>query len=218
MPNNKKAFTLAEMMISFAIIATIASLMMVRFKNVSPKETIVNYKKAYVTVQQAVAQLISDANSFPTGNFDQIAKIESGEIVINDDGLVTETVNSNEFCKKLVRALNTIGTPQCSSKGLNMTLSNGIELHDIAGQSFDGADADNYIKKHIDIIVDTNGKKAPNTTEPHEKRDRFRIRIYVDGKVTTSNEWAAENAIFEAGTTAATKKICFKSLKDKKEN
>ena len=144
MSNNKKAFTLAEMMISFAIIATIASLMMVRFKNVSPKETIVNYKKAYVTVQQAVAQLISDANSFPTGNFDQIAKIESGEIVVNDDGLVTETVNSNEFCKKLVRALNTIGTPQCSSKGLNMTLSNGIELHDIAGQSFDGADADNY--------------------------------------------------------------------------
>ncbi len=215
--NIKKAFTFAEMIISLCIIATIAAMMMVRFKNVSPKESIINYKKAYTTLQQAVSQIASDANAFPTGKFDEKARLDTdGEITLDaHDNIDTETVNSNYFCKNLAKSLNTLGTPSCSATGLNIVLSNGIEFHNVAGQDFTGEDTEKYIKNHIDIIIDTNGKKGPNTTNPVEKRDRFRARIYVDGKITTDNSWSAENAILTEGSRASTsKKICFKTLKD----
>ena len=215
--NIKKAFTFAEMIISLCIIATIAAMMMIRFKNVSPKESILNYKKAYTTLQQAVSQIANDAEAFPTGKFDEKAKLDTdGKITLDEhDNIDTETVKSDYFCKNLAKALNTLGTPSCSATGLNIVLSNGIELHNVAGQDFEGEDSDKYIKNHIDIIIDTNGKKGPNTTDPVEKRDRFRARIYVDGKITTDNSWSAENAMLTEGSRArSSKKICFKTLKD----
>ena len=203
------AFTLAEMIISLVIVATIAAMLMMRFKNVSPKENILNYKKAYTTIQQAVSILANDRESFPDSekvfmvNANRNATTGALEFEMTDDTF-TEKSSSNYFCTQLARTLNTIGTPTCSTKGVNITLTNGMQLINVAGQNFAGENATNYLKKHIDIIVDTNGRKAPNSSLASDKRDRFKIRIFFDGKVTTDPNWIAENEIFNAGSKAQT--------------
>ena len=214
MKRNKKAFTLAEMLATFAIIATIAGIFMSRFNNVSPKENIMNYKKAYFTIQQVVAQLANDRELFPSednGFMINGTRNADGTITF-EGGLETPTLvaSSNYFCRELVRNLNTIGDLTTACTEFNeatgagiITLSNGVQLLNVGGQEFElPANANNYTQECIDIIVDTNGQKGPNSMLASDNRDRFRIRIFFEGKVTTAPTWVAENAIFEAGTKA----------------
>ena len=136
---NYKAFTLAEMLISFVIVAIISALFMMSFKATGPKENIMNYKKAFSTVQQVVAQMASDREAFPDG--DKIFKVNatinatSGartfemEKLSDTDDPATPDINESEidttvfkenksstyFCNEFVRRLNTVTTREGGS-------------------------------------------------------------------------------------------------------
>ncbi len=234
MNSNKKnrAFTLAEMMVSFVMVAAITSILIGTFRDSGPQENILNYRKTYTTLQQAITQLANDKMVFP--NEDHVFMIDGR---INTDGTyshmatvngatnyfsnvneeIVENASSTFFCSELIRVINILqtparnglpATPTCEgdanmdAPNLNITMANGVQLFNVGGNTFSGADDDNFISDHIDIIIDTNGRKGPNSTDPTAKRDRFRLRINYDGKITTDSNWTAENAIFRAGTKA----------------
>ena len=222
--NKKKAFTMTEMLISFAIVAAVAGLFMMRFRNASPKDNIVNYKKTYFTLAQVIGQMANDFQAFPDSNnvfmidgeriseteidFD---RMDDDPNTIEDESLELVTnASSNYFCKELVRRINIIGDPATACNEYDaatregvITLTNGVQILGIGNKRFERpAGADDYTREYIDVDIDTNGVKPPNSSLPSDSRDRFRIRIFFDGKVTTDSSWRAENAIFEAGSRA----------------
>lgn len=204
----KKAFTLAEMLTSLTIIGFLAGFFLSRFNNIAPRENIMNYKKTYFTIQDAVSRLVSDTAAFPspTRGF-MIRGIRQADGTYNIiGGEVNPTLNrsSNYFCTELVRTLNTTGdlSTACTNDGI-INLSNGVQLINVGGLNFARpAGANIYTNDYIDIIVDTNGRRLPNSLDASNNRDRFRIRIDFVGKVTTAPTWTAENEILQAGTRA----------------
>ena len=210
----KKAFTLAEMLASFAIVAFISGLFISSFNNSAPRENIMNYKKMYFTIQQTVSGLINDRLVFPSednGFMINGRRNPDGTITFQMIGEEFELVeSSNYFCRELVSSLNTVGDLSTACDETNdengtgiITLSNGMQLRDVGQQNFAlPAGASRYEREYIDITVDTNGQRAPNSLDATDSRDRFRIRIYFDGKVTTAPTWSAENAILESGSRA----------------
>lgn len=222
--NKNKAFSLAEMLVSFTLVAVITGVLVGTFRDQGPKENILNYQKTYATLQKSISLMLANREAFP--DEDLVFMIDGtrqpdGSYVfttIINDGVeeFVENTSSNHFCRELVRELNTINTPvrgdspatpNCTTGGLNITLSNGVQLFDVARNTFAGADDDSFLRDHIDIMVDTNGRKGPNSINPSAKRDRFRIRIDYEGKITTDANWTAENAIFRAGNRPQTLKL-----------
>lgn len=242
-----KAFTLAEMMVSFIMVAAITSLLIGTFKDSGPQENILNYRKTFTTLQQAISQLANDREIFPDENLvfminarrnadgsyahtmeqdcqeddPATADIDESDICIPTDEYELNP-SSKFFCSELIRVINILqtparnglpATPTCEGEAnmdapnLNITMANGVQLFNVSENTFEGADDDAYISNHIDIIIDTNGRKGPNSLAATDKRDRFRLRIDFDGKVTTDASWTAENAIFRAGTKAQTLKL-----------
>lgn len=192
----KKAFTLAEMLISIVIIGVIASIMMSAVNKVNPDENVLLYKKAFFTIQEAVSVLINDSTKY--GDTEDLLKRRPENTGAHEEADVLY------LCQEMAGVLNTIGTIDCSkSATTNFTLSNGATISGIKG-TFANADINNYIEDHIDICVDANGDEAPNEGCETEvgaikNRDRFRIRLYYNGKVTTSSNWKFENAILQSG-------------------
>jgi prepilin-type N-terminal cleavage/methylation domain-containing protein len=186
----QKGFTLAETLITMAVIGIIMALsipMAIR----STKDNHVLFKKAYKTVDNIVNELINDTSLYPNGEF------------IN-----------NTFCNNFFSKLNTIGynPNNCSNTFVDAfpnpgfppfvpatpatpvaTTSDGMQWYDIqndftAGQcdSF-STGIDDTINTCIKIYVDINGAgKGENTEGGASYKDIFTIYITKSGRVTVS--------------------------------
>lgn len=231
----KRAFTLAEMLISFVIVAIIAGLLMFNFKKVNPNNHVMLYKKTYFTIQEAISILANDANKFP--DRDRVFLSRAGD----ENSEVYSVEDAEYFCRQLAGMLNTVGKIQCSkssggaAEDYNFMLSNGVTVSGLGGQTINTVDANGdpttttqmaefgisndgshdgaYTRAYRDICIDVDGVKGVHLGcelfEPNgiKNRDRFRIRIYFNGKVTTAPTWGAENAILKSGSKSLQLKL-----------
>lgn len=204
----KKAFTLAETLITLVIVGIIAVMVYSNLMRVKPDENATLYKKAFYSVQEAVRALANDDSLYPDAEL--MFKYEPAKADADDYNLA--------FCKNMANALNTIGEIKCSSNKItsgastgqgdftngkyDFKLTNGMVFSGF-NQEFTDEDSNSLTSDTITVCVDVNGigkgvDKGCKASESTEKnRDRFRMRIHYDGKVSTDKNWTGENAILE---------------------
>ena len=184
----KKGFTLAEALITMAIIGIIMTLSIPAVIQ-STNDTKPLFKKAFSTVEDIVNELINDVSIFPTGQF-----------------------TNNSFCNNFFTKLNTIGydytTNTCANTyaGIkiptgtgtvnvpNAVTSNAMEWYNFQ-KDFTAAQCPVELvsMECVSVSVDVNGnnKGADINTAGRANRDIFTIYITRTGKVyepTTSDE------------------------------
>jgi len=183
----RKGFTLAETLITMAIIGVIMALSIPAVIQ-STNDTGPLFKKAYNTVEDIVNELINDTSLYPTGEF-----------------------GSSGFCTNFFSKLNTVGTVSCAEAAVavppadpDATTSNAMRWYNVhpatgttatdgfTAANCDGASGgggitglDSDINTCIKISVDVNGaNKGANITTAQANRDIFTIYVTNLGKVT----------------------------------
>jgi prepilin-type N-terminal cleavage/methylation domain-containing protein len=178
----QKGFTLAETLITMAVIGVIMALSIPAIIQ-NTNDTKPLFKKAYNTVEEMVNDLINDTVKYPDGEF--------------TDGT---------FCNYFFSKLNTIGyvASNCDSSFVDAipdtpvaTTSNSMRWYgaqnDFTAGQCDEADTniDDSINTCIKISVDVNGaNKGANTNADQANKDIFTIYITKEGKVAVKSSSA----------------------------
>lgn len=183
----KKAFTLAESLITMAIIGIIMALSIPAVIQ-STNDTAPLFKKAYGTVEEITNELVNDVSLYPTGE-----------------------LSDTTFCNNFFSKMNTIGytAANCANTFVaaipgtpNVTSSNAMRWYnvdeDFTAAQCDGAAGgggltgiDSTTNTCIRISVDVNGaNKGANTNAAQSNRDIFTIYITKTGKVTVQSSTA----------------------------
>lgn len=168
---NKKGFTLAEVMLTVAVVGILAAVLTPAIVNVSPSSSKVMLKKSYAGLERAIDELSNDNLRYPdnqTGNTtDTLAKVSMGfnytTIVTTDVFAMNMPTGVNKFCYLLGDKLDTVDTinaTSCPTSGNgNFVTADGIAWTIVQGTS--PLKNDDYSTK---IIMDMNGTKTPNCT------------------------------------------------------
>ena len=203
----RKAFTLAETLITMAIIGVIMALSIPAVIQ-STNDTKPLFKKAYNSVESIVSDLANNTALYPTGDLSLPA--------------------SGNFCTNFFSELNTIGTVSCgnaaavtpSTSNMDATATNAMlwyNLHPLTAFTIPAADtafttgncdtattgiditgtpATNICVK---ILIDVNGaNKGANTTAAQDNRDIFTVYVTNSGKVTVKTVVSTANVFEEA--------------------
>ncbi len=200
--NIKRAFTLAEVMITMAVLGVLASILLPAVSSLRPNENKALFKKAYYVAERMVGELVNDESLYPLGNgdsegLDNVAEAwYDGECYglpdSNDPPCSNGSNGSDKFCKLFAAKVNTINdTVSCVTGSQIPTGTNQ--------PSFITTDGIYWYMPYTDfdqeksIYVDVNGDKEPNcrctTTNCNGclNPDQFQIwvqpsgRMYVDG-------------------------------------
>ena len=241
----KKAFTLAEMLICVAIIGTISAFSMLHIKGNIAKQNILLFKKTYSDLQEVISRIAGDTRIFPFPEYgmkygigsdlaDDINTAKDANYACKEitKRLITDIGASSDFEAKLTAGnincgdgSTALAAPTDDAFVTNITLVNGVQIAGL-GQIFEITDAtqkDNFLEDYIDLCVDTNGDKGPNKgceidNSGVKDRDRYRIRVFYDGKVTLDQTWKFENEIlYPQGSTIDLKSENFADVVEKKK-
>lgn len=182
LPEYKKGFTLAEVLITLVIIGVIAALTIpTLMKNTQKQELITGLKKASSTLSQALMD-ISRNNDAPAGDYSFMNNVDFVDEFAKVANVLKICNTPNECFSSTLK--NTDGKYKYLS-GSNANLDTGKSFITADGQLFvyttqknvyglTTEDSDNFIGR---IIVDVNGQKNPNTVG----RDVFTFYI-INGK------------------------------------
>lgn len=175
----KKAFSLAEVLISLSVIAAMYVIMLPSMKSNAPKDTKILMRKAYGTIEKAISSMINDDSAYP---------------YIDLGFAYTTTVKNgsyNKFCYYFIDSLNTIEDDysNCkakSSDGIDWAISNVNFALDGSGKP-----TDTY---NTTITVDVNGNKAPNCSYSGacKSPDRFSVKVRYDGKIKLEDSYVID--------------------------
>jgi len=187
----QKGFTLAETLITMAVIGVIMALSIPAVIQ-STNDTTPLFKKAYNSVEEVVSDLINDTTLYPTGEF--------------TDGT---------FCNNFFSKINTIGyaNANCVNTFVDAipgtpvaTTTNAMRWYDVQND-FDTAQCDGAAggggttgidtstNTCIKISIDVNGaNKGANTAGAQANRDIFTVYITKVGKIHVKSLPAATYA------------------------
>lgn len=190
---NKKGFTLAEIMIAMATLGVIAAIVVPTLSKFMPDSNKIMARKAYYTLEQVINDLINDEAEYPSTEVD--AQSTPRGFNFTTKGATTIPASTSKFCYLFTQQMNTIGNVSCSSSGNNsFTSSDGINWMMQNTTTFTIA-IDNYDAK---IGFDVNGSKDPNCFESAytstlfpstgactagKKPDRYEFGIRYDGRI-----------------------------------
>lgn len=182
----RKAFSLAELMITLVIMSVISAILIPTIVDMSPNDEKFLFKSAYRMVETVVNDLINDTDLYSTG--------------LHRDAS-NNTVSSTYFCTNFSRIVNVIGTPNCNLKNEpgpdiatgganepNLITTNGMMWWGL-NDAFD-FDPMNSITNHAHIFVDVNGTDGDGVLN----EDIFRIIVIRNGRIIV-NDIASDDPI-----------------------
>lgn len=168
--SSRKAFTLAETLITIGLIGILAAILIPAVTSISPNRNKVMLRKAYTTLEQTIAKMANDDINYPA---DQVTTM-GGYVYPRVFNNTTQTTNtSNKFCYFFADNLTTIGNITCpvitfGYKQATTVLANTTDgISWFFGGTSLGSEAANFpvdtTKYYTFIIADVNGvANAPN--------------------------------------------------------
>lgn len=194
----KKGFTLAEVMITLAILGVLASIAIPAVLNTAPSTNIVLFKKAYATLEKNVGELANDDVNYPATpmGVTNTGRTVSPGFSQDANGVNGIPAGNNKFCYLLSQRLNTVDTPNCTMTvptGLStpaFTTTDGMSWYFLVGSLTGNYPLNDSV--YSDIIVDVNGTKGPNCgawpalCTNNSVSDRYQIGVRFDGRMQMS--------------------------------
>lgn len=184
-----KAFTLAEVMITMAILGILASILLPAVSRVRPNENKTLFKKAYYIAERMVSELVNDEDLYPQGLFS-----DTVEVYYNG----SKYSGNDKFCKLFAIKLNTISNSiTCTSTSSEPSDTNVPSLITSDGISWYMPISAFATDQHI--TVDVNGEKKPNCkySDTCPGPDQFEIYVEANGRMyvtgTKEKEYLSSN-------------------------
>ena len=185
-----KGFTLAEILITLAVLGILAAIMLPTVTQARPNKHKSLFKKAYYVAERMVYELVNDEDLYPstsvTLGLDNVSDVEY--LGTHYGSASVENDKKSKFCGLFARKVNTTSdTAQCDS--VHSTFANT----DSNKPSFKTTDGIAWYMPFTDfsgsgaetIRVDVNGEAKPNCAYSNTcpDPDRFEIRVVKDGKM-----------------------------------
>lgn len=184
MHNIKYGFTLAESLVTVAIIALLASITMPMISNAQPNREMLMLKKAYFLVGRNVNEMINDDDLYPESK--DMNNVGFSRISIADETGGQEAIfrgkphsGKAKFCTLFAARMNLKAEPKCET---GRTLNNGGSFITADGMiwvlpitDFKGAN-----NGRSEIQIDVSGSKGDNCFEGANCKTPDRFTIYVD--------------------------------------
>lgn len=179
--NKKKAFTLAETLVTLAIIGVVMALMLRAINRVTPDKEKALFLKTYHAVETVIAEAINNPAYYDQNYYTdaQRGELDADELHMDfrDEpwenaavvlaGEEQQISKKNAICYFLASSLNTTGTVNCSDEGAdNFKTTNGVCFSKWVGTLKDNKYKDGLIKPTCD------GSRT------------VAVRVYRDGKIT----------------------------------
>ena len=207
----KKAFTIAEAIISAAMLGILAVVLFPMLQDFQPNKDKTSYNKALFSMQSAVSNVMEDTYSIASNRL-----LDDTAQQWNDEGFL-KNLKRNEFCEAVAGNFNVSGPVNCSSRGdynnPNFITSDGIRFWNVGGTSTTdfGESGNNgsqliYMDRELKRADWTKRKKdfEKITNRPWERGENPGLKLIVrfDGKVYTGEnlgdgEWEYENGLIK---------------------
>ena len=186
-----RGFTMAEFLISLAIIGALAMILLPVLKNIRPDELEALHKKGQYTMEHIVSDLAYDEDIYPptkiTSGLASIFAVNVAGKTYGYGKVDTYTTDKNnikaktKFCELFASRVNLASgsTVNCSEDAKTFTTVEGIDWY-LPISNFDGA------RPYEIIRFDVNGDKEPNCTYDKNtcpKPDTFKYYLTSDGKI-----------------------------------
>ena len=111
--NNKRAFTLAEMLITMCIVGVLAVIVLPVLNNVFPNQEKMMFKKAYYLTEKVVSELVNDEDLYPEIENDQQKPYLGNTVEVTYKG--NKYSGDTKFCELFAARVNTASDIDCSS-------------------------------------------------------------------------------------------------------
>lgn len=177
---NKKAFSLAEVLICLSVIAVIYAVMTPIMSKYMPKERKVLLKKAYVTVEKVIDRMINDDVAYPY--------VKQG---FDHTEATTQSAGYDKFCYYFIDSMNTVSF---TYKNADNSGTCSAKTSDGVSWLVDNVDPASYGGYSRKITVDVNGDKAPNciyNASTCGEPDKFEVLVRRDGKLNLSDTYVS---------------------------
>jgi len=209
---SKKAFTLAEILITMCMMGVLAAVLVPVIVQTSPDYNKVMFRKSLYTLQLAVSNMLKDNTNYPSGETGTDANGLTVEKGFNNTTAVTNTISGttyNKFCFFLVDQLNTMkgGDSSCPVASVASGITEVATTDDgviwrirLAGS--DATPASEFPLSNtnfggVKVVFDVNGTKDPNCTKDTagatwnvtvcgadvKDSDQFIVGVRYDGKL-----------------------------------
>ena len=173
----KKAFTLAETLITLGIIGVLASITLGMLSKSNPNSDALMFRKAYNTTTNAIYSILQSGAYYEEGVLS-----DTNAAIINSASVSGNT----KFCQAFAEVVNTLSAPNCSVRAWGsptFTTSDGVAWY-LPITNFPTS---------ATISVDVNGAGKPNCLAGSNNcpfPDRFQMTVTPEGKVMVNNATA----------------------------
>ena len=186
--NVRNGFSLAETLITMAILGIILTFILPSITATKPSENKLLYKKTFFTVSEAVMAVINNSDLYDINQYDVLSYPKDSD-------------NEN-FCQYLANYLNTVGTINCNGENGSFLLANGVKVNNVPIKSGSCTGSVSPYTKVCTLYISTKGEDIESVSDERDCKTAtsFKINIAPNGKVFTGNDWTCENSILETGT------------------
>ena len=180
-------FTLAEILVTLAVLGILASIMLPIIGKVSPNKHKSLFKKAYYVAERMIYEMVNDEDLYPsTGNTDGFDNVDAIVYLGQSYGSSSDDAKKkSKFCNIFGRKVNTTSdTSYCDNDHASFS-NNGPSFRTTDGIAWYMPYTDFTANSAQTIRVDVNGDKSPNCTYSSscQDPDRFEIKVEKDGKM-----------------------------------
>lgn len=172
----KKGFTLAEVVVTLAVIGMVAGISIPILHNAKIDKDVIVYRKAMYTLQQATYK-------FMNGNkYQELMRKYNG-----NERLFLANFKNNDVCEGIADEMNTRGVITCdnSDGGLNFVTNDGIGFYNLGGTG-------DFTHKQVQIKRVGERKSETEARKKKEGADQTNgyLRIFLNyrGKISVPNE------------------------------
>ena len=210
----KKGFTLAEVVVTLAVIGMVAGISIPILHNAKIDKDVIVYRKAMYTLQQAANKYMngnnyqkqmrrpnSNENLF-LGNFTEYEVCAYLSLEMNTKGFFYEQVNEEGITEPLIwdttNGINCYSSCDAEASNCaddltpNFTTSDGISFYNLGGK------ADTKFDKKVILIKRENEKeseRAARISKGSHNGGFMRIEMNRRGKFSINNDWEFEQSL-----------------------